>query len=126
MKAILKNYRQSPRKVRLVANLVKGKRLDYALAILSHDQKKASGQVKKILSSAFANAKDQGYEEGPEGFYVQNIFVEEGVMLKRFMPRAFGRATPIMKRASHITVNLALESERSEKQNTDSQKVKVK
>lgn len=104
MKATLKNYRQSPRKVRLVADMVKGKSLKEALTLLSFDLKRASSPVAKLVASAAANAEKQG--ENIENLVVRNLTVNQGVTMHRSMPRAMGRATPIRKRSSHLTVTL--------------------
>lgn len=105
MKASLKNYRQSPRKVRLVADLVKGKSVPDALTTLSLLPKRAAGPVKKLIESAVANAAQKGIEK--DNLTVENITVDEGIVLKRFRPRAFGRATMLRKRTSHIDVTLS-------------------
>lgn len=104
MKATLKNYRQSPRKVRLVTDLVKGKSVADALTALQFKVKRAADPLHKLIRSAAANAEKQG--EVLENLIVKNVTVDEGVTIKRFMPRAFGRATPLRKRSSHITVTL--------------------
>jgi len=104
MKATLKNYRQSPRKVRLVTDMIKGKPLAEALTLLTFKVKRAADPVLKLVRSAAANAKEQG--EDPDALIVKNVTVDEGVTMHRFMPRAFGRATPLRKRSSHITVTL--------------------
>lgn len=105
MKASLKNYRQSPRKVRLVADLVKGKTVPAALRELSLLPKRAAAPVKKLIESAVANAKNAGIEA--DNLVVENATVDEGITLKRFRPRAFGRATMIRKRTSHIDITLS-------------------
>lgn len=105
MKAILKNYRQSPRKVRLVTDLIKGKSVAEALTLLKFKVKRASDPIAKLVASAVANAERQG--ERPDSLVVENITVSEGFTLMRSLPRAFGRATPIRKRSSHVTVTLS-------------------
>lgn len=105
MKAYLKNHKQSPRKVRLVADLVRGKRADHAIQALRFTNRKASSVILKLLESAIANAK-QKEELEASNLFVKEITVDEGLKLKRFMPRAMGRATPILKRASHISIKL--------------------
>lgn len=104
MKAFLKNYRQSPRKVRLVAELIKSKRVAEALVILDTLPKRASGPVEKLLSSAIANAKQAGVSI--ENLFVENVTVNKGIVLKRSMPRARGSASRINKRTSHIMLTL--------------------
>lgn len=104
MKATLKNYRQSPRKVRLVADMIKGKSLSEALTLLQFKVKRAADPIHKLLRSAIANAEKEG--EHTDALIVKNITVDEGVTLHRVMPRAMGRASAIRKRSSHITVTL--------------------
>mgnify|MGYP003394682420 FL=1 len=101
--ASLQNYRQSPRKVRLVADLIRGKEAARALSILSALPKRAALPVEKLLRSAIANAK--GPASG-EGFIVAKIEVNQGTVIKRFMPRARGSAAPIRKKSSHVTLTL--------------------
>ena len=101
MKATLKNYRQAPRKVRLIADLIKGKRVDIALAQLDTMIKRGALPVKKLLLSALDNSK-----KSPELLIVENATVDKGIVLKRMMPRAMGRGFPIHKHTSHITINL--------------------
>jgi len=105
MKAFLKNYRQSPRKVRLVAGLIRGKNVDEALVELSFLAKHASDPVKKLLLSAIANAKQIGVEK--ENLFVKEIRVDKGIVMKRMMPAAMGTGHRINKRTSHITLVLA-------------------
>ncbi len=104
MKAFLKNYRQSPRKVRLVADLIKGKRVSEAFTQLKNLPKRASLPMEKLLASAVANAKNGGVNT--EDLYVQNVTVNEGLVMKRSMPRARGSASRISKRTSHIMLTL--------------------
>ena len=106
MKAILKSYRQSPRKVRLVADYIRGKNVEAARILLETLPKRASSSMKKLLLSAVANAKNlHGLSQ--ENLYVKEIRVDEGPTMKRHMPRAFGRVAPIRKRTSHISIVLA-------------------
>lgn len=102
MKAKLSNYRQSPRKVRLVTELIKGKKVQDALIQLSFTPKRASMPIKKLLESAVANAMGKDVEN----LKITNIEVNEGVTLKRIMPRARGSASRINKRTSHVTLTL--------------------
>lgn len=104
MKAFLKNYRQSPRKVRLVAELIKGKRVAEAILILDTLPKRASGPVQTLLESAISNAKNAGVEK--ENLFVENVTVNKGIVLKRNMPRARGSASRINKRTSHVMLTL--------------------
>lgn len=104
MKAFLKNYRQSPRKVRLVADFIKGKKVVDAFTQLDSLPKRASDPVKGLLASAVANAKMAGVPA--ETLYVENVTVNKGIVLKRSMPRARGSASRINKRTSHIAISL--------------------
>lgn len=104
MKARLKNYRQSPRKVRLVANLVRGKSILRALTALSFLDKKSALPIKKLLESAVANAETQGVKK--DNLVVSDIQVDEGFSFTRYRARARGSAAPIKKRSSHINVTL--------------------
>jgi large subunit ribosomal protein L22 len=99
--AHLKNYRQSPRKVRLVADLVRGKNVEHALALLSTLPKRASEPMEKLLRSAVSNA---GVTAGE--LYVDKIEVNGGIIFRRMMPRARGRGAMVKKKSSHITIAL--------------------
>lgn len=101
MKASLNNYRQSPRKVRLVAKSVSGKKVSDALVILDFMPKRAALPLKKLIDSAVANSGMKGEE-----LVIKSIEVNQGVTLKRSMPRARGSAFPINKRSSHVLVTL--------------------
>lgn len=101
--AKLSNYRQAPRKVRLVADLVRGKSAEHALGLLALLPKRASEPMQKLIKSAIANAKDASAAD----LYIAKIEVNGGVVFKRSMPRARGRASQILKRTSHITLALA-------------------
>jgi large subunit ribosomal protein L22 len=105
MKAILKNYRQSPRKVRLIADLVRGKEVQKALELLKFVNKRASEPFAKVIRSAQANAVSQG--ANPNSLFIKSVAVDKGTVLKRFIARARGSASRINKRNSHITVELA-------------------
>jgi len=104
MKAILKNYRQSPRKVRLVADVVRGKKVNDAIATLRFVDKRASGPFTKVIESAVANAVQSGKQV--DKLFIKKVSVDKGTVLKRFMPRARGSASRINKRNSHILVEL--------------------
>jgi large subunit ribosomal protein L22 len=118
MKAVLKNYRQSPRKVRLLADLVRGKNAAQALQSLEFVNKRASDPFAKVIRSAMANAKSQGVD--PQGLIITKVAVDKGTVLKRFMPRARGSAARILKRNSHIVVELG-----TKKSQASAQKVKT-
>jgi large subunit ribosomal protein L22 len=100
--AKLKNYRQAPRKVRLIADLVRGKSADNALRALSLLPKRGSEPMAKLIRSAISNSK-----ESAENLYISKIEVNGGIVFKRFMPRARGKAAPIRKKTSHITLSLS-------------------
>lgn len=102
--AQLSNYRQSPRKVRLVATLVKGKTIAAAIAELTHLPKRAAPPVAKLIKSAVANAKSAGLDEAT--LRVKTLTVDKGPIMKRMMPRAHGRGFPIHKHTSHLKVVL--------------------
>lgn len=102
--ATLESHNQSPRKVRLVADLIKGKPVPQALAALEFLPKRAALPMKKLLQSAMANAKNGG--EDPEKMSVSNVIVESSGMLKRYMPRAMGRAFVIRRKKSRIRITL--------------------
>ncbi|HVX91482.1 MAG TPA: 50S ribosomal protein L22 [Candidatus Paceibacterota bacterium] len=105
MKAELRKYNQSPRKVRLVTELVKGKSVKEALVALSFLPKRASLPVKKLIESAVANAKAKG--EDVANLKIKNIIVDSDGMMVRYMPRAQGRATPIRRKKSRVSITLA-------------------
>ncbi len=102
-KAILRGVRISPQKVRLVVDLVRGKPVDMALAILTNVPNKAAGEVARTIKSAAANAENN-FKMSPEDLRVATIFADEGPAMKRMVPRARGRANVIRKRSTHITV----------------------
>ncbi|MBU0625082.1 50S ribosomal protein L22 [Patescibacteria group bacterium] len=106
VKAIARNIRMSPRKVRLVADLVRGMDLSEAEAQLTFVRKAAARPVLKLILSAKANA-GHNFKLGTDDLYIKTITVDGGPILHRWTPRAFGRATPIRKRTSHITVILS-------------------
>jgi large subunit ribosomal protein L22 len=105
MKAFLKNYRQSPRKVRLVAGLIKGKSVAQAVAELDFLAKRAGLPIKKLLLSAVANAKQMGIDS--ENLFIKELRVDKGIVMKRMMPAAMGTGHRINKRTSHLNILLA-------------------
>lgn len=117
MKAHLKNYRQSPRKVRLVADVVRGKGVDQVLATLLFLPKNAAAPIKKLIESAVANAKDTRSLTSAD-LYIRSIQVDEGIKFKRYRARARGKAAPIIKRTSRISVELGQQSVTDNKQQT--------
>ena len=103
--ATLKSHNQTPRKVRLVTELVKGKKVQDALVALEFLPKRAAEPIMKLLKSAIANAKVSG--EDVDTLRVQSIVVESAGILKKYMPRAFGRASLIRRRKSAVKLTLA-------------------
>ena len=102
-KAYLRYARISPRKVCIVLDLIRGKKVDTAMAILQNTPKSASEYIIKLLKSAVANA-EHNFNMDPEKLYVSECFVCPGPTLKRIRPRAQGRAFRIDKRTSHVTI----------------------
>lgn len=102
-KAIAKTVRIAPRKARMVADLIRGKEVGTAMSILRLTPKAASPIIEKVLKSAVANAEHNN-NMNVNTLYVKEITVNEGPTLKRFLPRAKGSASSIMKRTSHISV----------------------
>ncbi len=102
-RAVSRHLRISPRKARLVVDMIRGKSVDEALKILDFTPKKAAKMVTKTLKSVVANAENTQNVDVDQ-LYVKRIAVDEGIVIKRFLPRAHGRATPIHKRTSHITI----------------------
>ncbi|MHB8765419.1 MAG: 50S ribosomal protein L22 [Deferrisomatales bacterium] len=105
-RAMLRYLRAAPRKVRLVADLVRGKQVEEALHSLRFIPKAASLPIKKLIESAVANAENN-HGLDIDTLWVKELRVDEGPTLKRFRPRAQGRAFPVMKRTSHVSVVLA-------------------
>ena len=105
VKAQLNTLRISPRKVRLVAALIKGKRVDPALDQLMHLAKRSVAPLTKLLRSGIANAENVAKLDR-EHLWIKNLQVDEGVKLKRWIPKGFGRANPIHKKTSKITLVL--------------------
>ena len=109
-KAILRTVRISPQKARLVADQVRGLPAERAVNLLKFSDKKAASMIRKVVESAIANAENnQGADV--DALKVKTIMVDEGPTLKRFMARAKGRGTRILKRTSHITVVLSTPDE---------------
>jgi|SRR3954464_3773052 large subunit ribosomal protein L22 len=110
-RAIQRNARQSPYKMRLVIDEIRGKNVNEALAYLSFSKKHAAKQIEKVVKSAVANAEQAARTQNEsidvDALYIKRAVVNEGTKLKRFMPAAMGRATPIQKRTSHIEIELA-------------------
>ncbi|MDN5695276.1 MAG: 50S ribosomal protein L22, partial [Staphylococcus equorum] len=105
-KAVARTIRIAPRKVRLVLDLIRGKEVAEAIAILKLTNKASSPVVEKLLMSALANA-EHNYDMNIDTLIVKEAYANEGPTLKRFRPRAQGRASAINKRTSHITIVVA-------------------
>jgi large subunit ribosomal protein L22 len=104
-RAVARYIRISPRKVRLIMDEIRGKKIEEALNQLSFAPQKGAFILQKLINSAVANA-EQNFEMDVDKLYIKRIFADEGPTLKRFRPRAMGRATRIRKRTSHLTVVL--------------------
>jgi ribosomal protein L22 len=105
VRARSKYVRSAPRKARLVMDHIRGKEVEQARAILGHAPRAVADDILKLLNSAVANA-ESAYELGPDELRVRKAFVDEGPTIKRYRPRALGRATKINKRTSHMTIEL--------------------
>ena len=118
-RAIQRSVRQSARKMRLVIDLIRGRPVAEAYAILQFSKKRAARQIKKVLQSAVANAKHRAGRQDAtldeDTLRVQYAVVNEGPTMKRFTAAAQGRATPIMKRSSHVEIRVATEPEAPQK-----------
>lgn len=104
-KAIAKFVRIAPRKIRIVVDLIRGKSVGEAIAILKHTPKVGSEVVEKVLMSAMANA-EHNYDMNIDNLFVSEVFVDQGPTLKRIHPRSRGQAFKILKRSSHVTVKV--------------------
>ncbi|MBI5138713.1 MAG: 50S ribosomal protein L22 [Candidatus Vogelbacteria bacterium] len=123
--AQLSGYRQSPRKVRLLADLIRGKSVDNAIIELDIAVKRASAPFKQLLLSAIANAKNN-YKLEQSTLYIKRVAVDGGSPLKRSMPRMGGRAFPIHKHTSHISIVLAERAVKSTKSKSTKTKLSTK
>lgn len=117
--AKLRNCPTSPRKMRLVTDLIKGKSVEHALNILKFSKKEASIRLEKLLVSAISNwkNKNEGKRIEDSNLYVREVFVDGGRMLKRLRPAPQGRAYRVRKRSNHITIILDSINEQQEEQN---------
>ncbi len=104
MKALLTNFHQSPRKVGLVAGVIRGKSVTQAKAALAFLPQKGAPAIEKLLNSAIANARQMGQSE--ENLFVKTITVNKGLVMRRFMPKARGRASQYRKTMSHVALEL--------------------
>jgi large subunit ribosomal protein L22 len=102
-RAVLKRFRESPRKVRMVADMIRGRSVDDALSILRLQQRKAAKMLSKVLGSAIANATENEKAD-PDDLVVTSVFVDGGPVTKKWMARSMGRANRILSRTSHVTV----------------------
>lgn len=126
MKAFLKNYHQSPRKVRLVASLIKGKKVDAALIELDFVLKRASLPIKQLIASAVANAQNN-FNLDKGDLYIKELRVDKGIVMKRMIPGARGRGYPLKRRTSHVSVLLDIKQEPSKsKLKIKNEKLKIK
>ncbi len=124
VKASLKYLRIAPRKVRLVADLIRGLDVEEAKSLLSLERKRAAKSLLKLLNSAISNAKNN-FHLNEDNLYIKTIRVDQGPTLKRYFPRAQGRATLIQKKTSHIFIELA-ESQRKKKKRKIERKVEIR
>ena len=106
VKAVAKNTGVPPRKVRLLLDMVRGKKVDEALLMLKFTASPSAQVVAKVIKSAAANAENN-YQMAPSDLTIVSIFADEARTSKRFRPRSRGRVNPILKRSSHITVTVA-------------------
>ena len=113
VKAINKNVRTSPRKLALVCNFIKGKKADVALRDLEFTRKKIAQDVSKTVKSAISNAENN-YQYDIDNLFVKEAFVGKSLVMKRYRPRAKGRASPIKKPFSRITIVLEEKKNRKE------------
>ena len=112
-KAVQRHLRKAPRKIRLVVDLVRGEQVDKAIKKLEFTKKGTAADVVKVIKSAAANIRDKFEEERLDDdlLFIKEIYVDEGVTLKRIQPAPMGRAHRINKRSSHITVVVAKKEE---------------
>ena len=106
VRAVARDTGVSPRKLRLLVDMVRGKKVDEALTVLKFTKTPTARVVAKVVKSAAANAENN-FQMSPSDLKIVKIFADEARTLKRFRPRARGRASPILKRSSHITVIVA-------------------
>jgi large subunit ribosomal protein L22 len=104
-RAVLRRFRESPRKVRMVADMIRGRSVDDAMSILRLQQRKAAKMLSKVLGSAIANATENEKAD-VEQLVVSKVFIDGGPVSKKWMPRSMGRANRILSRTSHVTVEV--------------------
>ena len=124
VRAYLRYLNIAPRKTRLVANLVKGMEVEKAKAQLLFCKKRAAKPILKLINSALANARNNLGIDGT--FFIKEIRVDQGPMLKRWIPRAFGRATMIQRKTSHVTLVLEVKEPRKIERKKEEKKEEVK
>jgi large subunit ribosomal protein L22 len=107
-KAILRKFRQSPRKVRMVADMIRGRKVDDALSILKFQPRKAARMLSKVLTSAIANATENESADADK-LVVSKVAIDPGPVEKRWLARSMGRANRITKRSSHVTVEVEIQ-----------------
>lgn len=125
VKAYAKNIRMSPRKVRLVIDVIRGMDVTRAATQLRFLKKDAALPVLKLLNSAVANA-DHNFQIAPETLFVKTIMTDGGPVIHRWTPKAFGRSAPIRKRTSHITIVLDVMAPKAAKKAAAAQKKEAK
>lgn len=103
VRAVAKTVRVTPRRARIVLDEIRGLEVDHAAAVLKYTPNAAAKEIAKVLNSAVANATNN-HQLDEENLYIKECYADEGVIMKRFRPRAQGSASPINKRTSHITV----------------------
>ena len=123
MKAMLSNFKQSPRKVRLVADMIRGKSVVYAAEQLAFLPKKSAPEIAKLLASAVANAREKGVSA--ENLVVKTISVDKGLVLRRFSPKARGRAGRINRTMSIVRIELGMKGEGAKKKTQAAPKVEA-
>ena len=114
IKAVNKNVRSSPRKLAIVCNFIKGKKADVALRDLEFNRKRISKDVTKTVKSAISNAENN-YQFDIDNLFIKEAYVGKSLVMKRFRPRAKGRASPIKKPFSRITIILEEKKEKEKK-----------
>ena len=113
VKAVNKNVRSSPRKLSLVCNFIKGKKADIAIRDLEFNRKRISKEVSKTVKSAISNAENN-YQYDIDNLFIKEAYVGKSLVMKRYRPRAKGRASPIKKPFSRITIILEEKKEKKE------------
>jgi large subunit ribosomal protein L22 len=104
-RAVLRRFRESPRKVRMVADMIRGRSVDDAKSILKLQQRKAAKMLEKVLDSAIANATENEKADADQ-LVVTKVFIDGGPVTKKWMARSMGRANRILSRTSHVTVEV--------------------